>query len=161
MPSVIQVARTQASPLDITAATNAYLAQIPPTRTARSAAYCEGGHWLIFGTFLRSRRRLCCWNLRGPTQARTVRARHSFQTGAYVCVLAAMRFLPQFSFPLTVYEDYFREHKYGLATQTLAPGVDQIKGSWCGRVRSDLVRLRSACPAPARPNLWIMGVLGT
>jgi STE24 endopeptidase len=31
-------------------------------------------------------------------------------------------------FPLTVYEDYFREHKYGLATQTFGPWmVDQLK----------------------------------
>jgi len=31
-------------------------------------------------------------------------------------------------FPLTVYEDYFREHKYGLATQTFGPWmVDQVK----------------------------------
>jgi STE24 endopeptidase len=31
-------------------------------------------------------------------------------------------------FPLTVYEDYFREHKYGLATQTFGPWLwDQIK----------------------------------
>jgi STE24 endopeptidase len=32
-------------------------------------------------------------------------------------------------FPLTVYEDYFREHKYGLATQTFGPWMgDQLKG---------------------------------
>jgi STE24 endopeptidase len=32
-------------------------------------------------------------------------------------------------FPLSVYEDYFREHKYGLATQTFGPWMgDQIKG---------------------------------
>jgi hypothetical protein len=32
-------------------------------------------------------------------------------------------------FPLLVYEDYFREHKYGLATQTFGPWMgDQLKG---------------------------------
>jgi STE24 endopeptidase len=32
-------------------------------------------------------------------------------------------------FPLSVYEDYFREHKYGLATQTFGPWMlDQLKG---------------------------------
>ena len=31
-------------------------------------------------------------------------------------------------FPLTVYEDYIREHKYGLATQTFGPWmIDQLK----------------------------------
>ena len=33
------------------------------------------------------------------------------------------------TFPLTVYEGYFREWKYGLATQTFGPWMgDQIKG---------------------------------
>jgi STE24 endopeptidase len=33
------------------------------------------------------------------------------------------------AFPLTVYESYFREHKYGLATQTFGPWLnDQFKG---------------------------------
>ncbi len=54
MPSVIQVpAEAQASPhFDATAATNAYLAQIPADKTARSDAYFEGGYWLILWDFL-------------------------------------------------------------------------------------------------------------
>ena len=49
MPSVIQVpAEAQPSPhFDAIAATNAYLAQIPPDKTARSDAYFEGGYWMI------------------------------------------------------------------------------------------------------------------
>ncbi len=52
MPSVIQVpAEAQPSAhFDATAATNAYLAQIPADKTARSNAYFEGGYWLILGT---------------------------------------------------------------------------------------------------------------
>jgi STE24 endopeptidase len=34
------------------AATNAYLAQIPPDKTARSDAYFEGGYWMILWDFL-------------------------------------------------------------------------------------------------------------
>ncbi|MGD0508275.1 MAG: hypothetical protein ABSA27_10785, partial [Terriglobales bacterium] len=54
MPSVIQVpAEAQASPhFDATAATNAYLAQIPADKTARSDAYFEGGYWMILWDFL-------------------------------------------------------------------------------------------------------------
>src|SRR3981189_85776 len=49
MPSVIQVPpEAQATPhFDATAATNAYLAQIPADKTARSNAYFEGGYWMI------------------------------------------------------------------------------------------------------------------
>jgi len=54
MPSVIQVPpEAQPSPhFDATAATNAYLAQIPADKTARSDAYFEGGYWLILWDFL-------------------------------------------------------------------------------------------------------------
>jgi STE24 endopeptidase len=54
MPSVIQVpAEAQPSPhFDATAATNAYLAEIPADKTARSDAYFEGGYWLILWDFL-------------------------------------------------------------------------------------------------------------
>jgi STE24 endopeptidase len=38
-------------------------------------------------------------------------------------------------FPLTVYEGYFREHKYGLATQTFGPWMwDQTKGLCIGLI---------------------------
>ena len=57
MPSVIQVpAEAQASPhFDAMAATNAYLAQIPADKTARSDAYFEGGYWMILWDFLYAR----------------------------------------------------------------------------------------------------------
>src|SRR6202790_1793010 len=54
MPSGLQVppeeqATTQFEP---TAATNAYLAQIPADKTARSDAYFEGSYWMILWDFL-------------------------------------------------------------------------------------------------------------
>jgi STE24 endopeptidase len=54
MPSVIQVPpEAQATPhFDATAATNAYLAQIPADKTARSDAYFEGGYWMVLWDFL-------------------------------------------------------------------------------------------------------------
>src|SRR5205807_1685390 len=38
--------------LDVHAATDAYLAEIPPSARARSDAYFEGGYWLILWDFL-------------------------------------------------------------------------------------------------------------
>jgi STE24 endopeptidase len=134
MPSVIQVpAEAQASPhFDATAATNAYLAQIPAEKTARSDAYFEGGYWLILWDFLYGVVVvLLLLNLRWSARMRDRAERvtrfkpvHTFVYWLQYLVLTSI-----LVFPLTVYEDYFREHKYGLATQTFGPWMgDQMKG---------------------------------
>jgi STE24 endopeptidase len=134
MPSVIQVPpEAQASPhFDATAATNAYLAQIPADKTARSDAYFEGGYWMILWDFLYGVAvALLLLNLRWSARMRDLAERvtrfkavHTFVYWLQYLVLTTILI-----FPLTVYEDYFREHKYGLATQTFGPWMgDQMKG---------------------------------
>ena len=133
MPSVIQVpAAAQASPhFDATAATNAYLAQIPADKTARSDAYFEGGYWLILWDFLAGVVvALLLLNLKWSARMRDLAERvtrfkpvHTFVYWLQYLVLTTI-----LVFPLTVYEGYFREHKYGLATQTFGPWMgDQMK----------------------------------
>jgi len=133
MPSVIQVpAEAQASPhFDATAATNAYLAQIPADKTARSDAYFEGGYWLILWDFLYGVVvALLLLNLRWSARMRDMAERvtrfkpvHTFVYWLQYLILTSI-----LVFPLTVYEEYFREHKYGLATQTFGPWMgDQMK----------------------------------
>src|SRR5271166_5785853 len=133
MPSVIQIPTdAQASShFDATAATNAYLAQIPADKTARSDAYFEGGYWLILWDFLCAVAvALLLLNLRWSARMRDLAERvtrfkpvHTFVYWLQYIVLISILF-----FPLTVYEDYFREHKYGLATQTFGPWMgDQFK----------------------------------
>jgi STE24 endopeptidase len=133
MPSVIQVpAEAQASThFDANAATNAYLAQIPADKTVRSDAYFEGGYWLILWDFLYGVVvALLLLNLRWSARMRDVAERvtrfkpvHTFVYWLQYLVLTSV-----LVFPLTVYEDYFREHKYGLATQTFGPWMgDQVK----------------------------------
>ena len=133
MPSVITVpAEAQPSPhFDATAATNAYLAQIPAAKTARSDAYFEGGYWLILWDFLYGVGvALLLLNLRWSARMRDLAERvtrfkpvHTFVYWVQYLVLTSV-----LVFPLTVYEDYFREHKYGLATQTFGPWMgDQLK----------------------------------
>jgi len=134
MPSVIQVPpEAQASAhFDATAATNAYLAQIPADKTARSDAYFEGGYWLILWDFLYSVIvALLLLNLRWSARMRDLAERvtrfkpvHTFVYWVQYLLLTTILI-----FPLGVYEDYFREHKYGLATQTFGPWMgDQLKG---------------------------------
>src|ERR1700686_5283482 len=133
MPSVIQVpTEAQASPhFDATAATNAYLAQIPADKTARSDAYFEGGYWMILWDFLYGLVvALLLLNLQWSARMRDLAERvtrfkpvHTFVYWLQYLVLTTILF-----FPLSVYEGYFREHKYGLATQTFGPWMsDQMK----------------------------------
>ena len=133
MPSVIQVPpEAQPSPqFDAIAATNAYMAKIPADKTARSDAYFEGGYWLILWDFLYAVAVcLLLLNLRWSARMRDLSERitrfkpvHTFVYFLQYLILTTI-----LVFPLTAYEDYFREHQYGLATQTFGPWLlDQIK----------------------------------
>jgi STE24 endopeptidase len=140
MPSVIQVP-PEAQPsahFDAVAATNAYMAQIPADKTARSNAYFEGGYWLILWDFLYGAIvALILLNLRWSAKMRDLSERvtrfkpvHTFVYWLQYLVLTSVLI-----FPLTVYEGYFREHKYGLATQTFGPWLgDQLKALGVGLV---------------------------
>jgi STE24 endopeptidase len=133
MPSVIQVpSEARPSPsFDAESATNAYLAQIPAGARARSDAYFEGGYWMILWDFLYGGGVLLLllelgWSAAMRNMAERFTRRQPIQTALYwVQYLLVTTIL---GFPLAVYEDYFREHKYGLATQTFGPWmVDQVK----------------------------------
>lgn len=145
MPSVIQVP-PEAQPsahFDAVAATNAYMAQIPADKTARSNAYFEGGYWLILWDFLYGAIvALILLNLRWSAKMRDLSERvtrfkpvHTFVYWLQYLVLTSVLI-----FPLTVYEGYFREHKYGLATQTFGPWLgDQLKALGVGLVLGGLL----------------------
>jgi STE24 endopeptidase len=134
MPSVITVP-PEAQPsanFNADAATNAYLAEIPATAKARSDAYFEGGYWMILWDFLYGAIvLLLLLNFRWSSNLRDFAERvtpwkpvHTLVYWAEYTVLTTL-----LTFPLTVYEEYFREHKYGLATQTFGPWlIDQVKG---------------------------------
>jgi STE24 endopeptidase len=133
MPSVLTVP-LEAQPsahFDVEAATNAYLAQIPATSRARSDAYFEGGYWMILWDFLAGVVvALLLLNLRWSAAMRNLAERvtrfkpmHTFVYSVEYLVLSSI-----LTFPLDAYEGYFREHKYGLATQTFGPWMnDQFK----------------------------------
>ncbi|MGC2169929.1 MAG: M48 family metallopeptidase [Candidatus Sulfotelmatobacter sp.] len=140
MPSVIHVPpeAQPSSNFNAEAATNAYLAQIPAAARARSDAYFEGGYWMILWDFLYGAAVLLLllnlgWSAAMRDLAERVTRRKPLQTILYwVQYLVLTTVL---IFPLTVYEDYFREHKYGLATQTFGPWMgDQLKSLGVGLV---------------------------
>ena len=160
MPSVIQVPpEAQASPhFDATVATNAYLAQIPADKTARSDAYFEGGYWMILWDFLYGVAvALLLLNLRWSACMRDLAERvtrfkpvHTFVYWLQYLVLTSI-----LVFPLTVYEDYFREHKYGLATQTFGPWMgDQMKGLGVNLVLGGLLAMLLFGVVRRLPRTW-------
>jgi STE24 endopeptidase len=160
MPSVIQVpAEAQATPhFNATAATNAYLAQIPADKTARSDAYFEGGYWMILWDFLYGVAvALLLLNLRWSAHMRDLAERvtrfkpvHTFVYWVQYLVLTTILI-----FPLTVYEDYFREHKYGLATQTFGPWMgDQMKGLGVNLVLGGLLAMLLFGIVRRLPRTW-------
>jgi STE24 endopeptidase len=116
---------------DPDAATEAYMAMIPPAAKARSDAYFEGGYWLILWDFLyASAIMLLLLNLRWSAKMRDLAARITrfrwLQTLLYWGQYAVVTTL--LGFPLEFYESYVREHKYGLATQTFGPWLgDEFK----------------------------------
>jgi STE24 endopeptidase len=145
MPSVITIP-AEAQPSDsfsAEAATNAYLAQIPAAARARSDAYFEGGYWLILWDFLLAV--IVYWAL--LRLGWSARMRRLAEHLTRVRVLQNFFYWIQFmlitfvlTFPLTVYEGFFREWKYGLATQTFGawmgdqgPAHRNNPGRHCGR----------------------------
>jgi STE24 endopeptidase len=168
MPSVVTVpAEAQASNhFDPEAATKAYLAQIPAEARARSDAYFEGGYWLILWDFLYGAAvALLLLNRRWSAKMRDLAERvtrfkpvHTAVYWAEYLVLTTVLF-----FPLTVYEGYSRERKYGLATQSFGPWLnDQFKGLLIGLVLGAiLVTLLFGIVRRLQRTWWIWGAVVT
>src|SRR5882762_1240271 len=132
MPDAIQVP-TAAQPsehFDADAATNAYLAEIPASARARSDAYFEGGYWLILWDFLYGAAVYLFllhfgWSAAMRNFAERITRFKPLQTFIYWWEFLIVTTI--LGAPLELYEGYFRERQYGLATQTLVPWLgDQL-----------------------------------
>jgi STE24 endopeptidase len=132
MPDVIQVpaAAQPSEHFDADAATDAYLAQIPSSARSRSDAYFEGGYWLILWDFLYSVAIYLFllhfgWSAPMRNFAERVTRLKPLQTFIYWTEFLVVTTI--LGAPLALYEGYFRERQYGLATQTLVPWLgDQL-----------------------------------
>jgi len=116
--------RTSSPAFDINAAVEAYLVKMPPSRRARSNSYFEGGYWLLLWDFLTTVVAMWLflrfrWSARMRDLAERITRFRPLQTALYwiqfIVVTAVL------TFPMTVYESYFREHKYDLLNQTFGP----------------------------------------
>ncbi len=160
-------AAAQPSPnFDADAATEAYMAMIPPEAKARSDAYFEGGYWLILWDFLYgSAISLLLLNLRWSARMRDLAARvtrfKSLQT--FIYWIEYLLLTSVLGFPLEFYEGFVREHKYGLATQTFGPWMgDEGKSLLLSLVLGGLaVTLLFAIVRKLPNTWWIWGSLAT
>src|SRR5258707_112663 len=106
---------------DAAQATAKYLARVSGAARARSDAYFEGGYWLqlvdlAYGLGVAG---LLLWlgisaRIQDWAEERTPRRPYQviLYTAAYVPIVAAA------TFPLSLYEGFFREHSYGLSNQS-------------------------------------------
>lgn len=144
------------------AATEAYMAMIPPAATARSNAYFEGGYWLILWDFLYASA-VCLlllnlhWSARMRDMAERVTRFRWLQDGLYWVQYLLLSYL--LGFPLEFYEGYVREHKYGLATQSFGPWMgDEGKALLVNMVLGGLAAvLLFAIVRKLRKTWWIWG----
>jgi STE24 endopeptidase len=117
-------ASQSAKPFDPAAATRAWLATVPAKKRAKSDAYFEGGYWLILWNFLVSAAiMIFLLTSRISARVRDFAQRHfrfkALQIALYAICFVLITFV--LGFPLEVYQNFFREHVYGLATQTFGP----------------------------------------
>ncbi len=160
MPSVLTVPpEAQPSPhFSAEAATEAYLAQIPAEATARSNAYFEGGYWLILWDFLVGAIVLILvlqlgWSAAMRNFAGRITRFKPLQTLIYWAEFSIVTFI--LGFPLTVYESFLRERKYGLATQTFGPWMgDQIKALLVGVLLGGIIVMLLFGVVRRLPKTW-------
>ncbi len=105
---------------DTEKATNAYLGRVSGEARAKSDSYFEGGYWLLLwdalyvivvsGILLWSR-----FSARMRDVAEGITRSRFWQAPIYIAQYIAVTTI--LTFPMTLYENYFREHSYGLSNQ--------------------------------------------
>jgi STE24 endopeptidase len=108
-------------------ATEAYLAVLSDEQRANSDAYYEGGYWLqlweLVSLFVAVMILLATGLSRRMRElAQRVAKKPFFMTLLYGALWVAVMFV--LDLPLDIYRNFFREHQYGLSTQTF--------GAWFG-----------------------------
>ena len=114
------------------AATKAYLDRLPVDVVARSNDYFEGGYWLLLWNFLLGLA-IALFLLAGRRAAhmRDWAARVGRKPFLRDALLGALYAVAAWvlSLPLTIYQGYFREHQYAMATQRFGPWfTEQLTG---------------------------------
>ncbi len=144
--------------VDPATATRAWLDTVPADRKSKSDAYFEGGYWLILWNFLVSAGiSLLLLHTRLSARIRNFAQRKTRFKALQVTLygLAYLLLTSALSFPLSVYEHFFREHAYDLSTQTFAAWFgEQIKGLGIGLVAFSILLVVLYAVFRRAPRTW-------
>jgi STE24 endopeptidase len=157
-PPAAVMAADNPKAFDPAAATQAWLETVPPEKRAKSDAYFEGGYWLILWNFLLGAAisiLLLASRLSAGLRdfAGRITRFQTLQVMLYAISFAIVTFI--LGFPMEFYQNFVREHAYGLATQNFGAWMgDEMKGLFVSVIASAL--LLSALYAVFRraPRLW-------
>ena len=149
---------------DPATATRAWLDTVPADKRAKSDAYFEGGYWLILWNFLLAAA-ISIFLLASSISARlrdfAERSTRFKALQVAIYGIAYILLTAVLTFPLTVYERFFREHKYGLATQTFGPWFgEQIKGLVFALVALPLLLIALYAVFRKAPRTWWIWATG-
>jgi STE24 endopeptidase len=151
---------------DPATATRAWLDTVPADKHAKSDAYFEGGYWLILWNFLMTVA-ISIFLLSSKISARLrdfAERKTRFkamQVAIYAIFFSLLTTL--LAFPLNVYQNFFREHAYQLATQNFPDWfLEQIKGLGLELIFTPLALIALYGVFRIAPKMWwIWGTLVT
>ena len=149
---------------DPATATRAWLDTVPPDKRAKSDAYFEGGYWLILWNFL-ANAAIAIFVLASGLSARIrdwaerLTRFKAMQVALYSIVFLLLTAV--LTFPLEIYEGFYREHQYGMATQTFGPRfVDQLKGIGFVLIALPILLIVVYSVFRRAPNTWWIWTAG-
>jgi STE24 endopeptidase len=119
-----QAATENVKRFDPAAATQAWLDSVPGDQRQKSNAYFEGGYWLILWNFLLTAAiSIFLLISRISARLRDLSERITRIKNLQIACYAIVYFLLVYvlMFPLNLYQNFFREHQYDMATQSFTP----------------------------------------
>jgi STE24 endopeptidase len=120
-PSNDSPALQQSTHLDPAAATQAWLDSVPQDKREKSDAYFEGGYWLLLWDYVVAAGvSILLLFSQISARIRDLSERLTRYKTLQVVCYSVLYLLGVYvlTFPLNIYEHFFREHQYGLATQS-------------------------------------------
>ncbi|PYI81819.1 MAG: peptidase [Verrucomicrobia bacterium] len=151
-------ARQRSAPMDPAAATQAWLNSVPQEKREKSDAYFEGGYWLLLWNFLLAVGvSILLLASRISARLRDFSERLTRYKMPQVACYSVLYLLLVFvlSFPLNVYEHFFREHQYGLATQSFPAWFrEQLIGLGIALIGGTIVLLVLYAVFRRAPKTW-------
>ena len=163
-PPAAVLSPEKANSFDPAVATQAWLDTVPPEKRERSDAYFEGGYWLILWNFLLTGAillLLLATRISASLRDFAERTTRFKWLQVVVYVIPFVIIVGALTFPFTVYEQFYREHKYGMATQTFGPWfLEQIEALIITLIAASLgLMILYAVFRRAPQTWWIWGTV--